>query len=91
MQTQQYQQTGGSSAGSTCRFDDECKEVVESFVFLDEALDKYPGATIVRLSEVANIHDNDDCHQVLPGMGTIPSSTAARIILDPDDSNWTDN
>ena len=66
-----------------CRFDDECREVVQSFLYLDEALELYPSARLVKLQEVSDREDDADYNQIVPGMGNRPSSSVSRIILDP--------
>ena len=67
-----------------CRFDDECKEVVQSFLYLDEAMEEYPAARLVKLPEVSDRDDDADYNQIVPGMGNRPSSSISRIVLDPD-------
>ena len=66
-----------------CRFDDECREVVQSFLYLDEALELYPSARLMKLQEVSDREDDADYNQIVPGMGIRPSSSVSRIILDP--------
>lgn len=70
-----------------CRFDDECGEVVKSFLYLDEALEEYPTARLVKLPEVSHRDDAADYNQILPGMGNRPSSSLSRIVLDPDNGD----
>ena len=84
-----YRPKWGRSADNSkpCRFDGECREVVESFRFLDEALEKYPHAKLTKRPEIANLDDAEDCNQVIAGMGDVPSSSYARIIANSDNES----
>jgi len=49
-----------------CQFD----KTLESFLFLDEAMVKYPNATLDKLLDVGFAKDNEDFELILAGMGT---------------------
>ena len=53
-------------------------------MYLDEAMEEYPTARLVKLPEVSDRDDDADFNQVVPGMGIRPSSSISRIVLDPD-------
>ena len=57
---------------------------MQSFVYLDEAMEKYPTARLVKLPEVSDRDDDADYNQIVAGMGIRPSSSVSRIVLDPD-------
>jgi|AntRauTorckE5430_2_1112549.scaffolds.fasta_scaffold02170_5 uncharacterized small protein (DUF1192 family) len=52
----------------------QCDHTLESFVFLDEAMEEYPNATLDRLLDIGEMRDEDDFELILAGMGIIPSS-----------------
>lgn len=53
--------------------DCQCDQTLESFLFLDEAISKYPNATLIKLVDVGVEHDEEDYDTMLAGMGTLPS------------------
>ena len=57
---------------------------MQSFLYLDEAMEEYPTARLVKLPEVSDRDDDRDYNQIVPGMGIRSSSSISRIVLDPD-------
>ena len=57
---------------------------MQSFLYLDEAMEVYPTARLVKLPEVSDRDDDADYNQIVPGMGIRPSSSVSKIVLDPD-------
>jgi len=53
--------------------DCQCDQTLESFLFVDEAISKYPNATLIKLVDIGVENDNDDYDTILAGMGTLPS------------------
>jgi len=54
-------------------FDRHDDEVLESFSFLDEALEAYPLAELLKLNDIGVTNDSDDFELILAGMGITPS------------------
>jgi len=72
-------------------FDYHDDEVLESFSFLDEALEKYPHAELLKLTDIGVTNDNTDFELILAGMGIIPSiammTTSSHNASDKKDEN----
>lgn len=64
-----------SKSNSKKNPDYKCDRVVESFLFLDEAIDKYPLARIEPLEDIGCRNENEDPNIIIAGMGIIPSSS----------------
>lgn len=56
-----------------------CDQTIESFEFLDDALEKYPSITIDKLHDVGLEKDELDHELIVAGMGTIPSANVLTI------------
>jgi hypothetical protein len=59
--------------------DYQCDHTLDSFMFLDEAMAKYPHATLEKLLDVGQIDDENAYELILAGMGNIPSSAILTV------------
>jgi len=59
--------------------DCQCDHTLDSFMFLDEAMAKYPTARLDKLLDVGQIDDENAYELILAGMGNIPSSAMLTV------------